>query len=87
MQYETEWIEYPDIEPKVKALNGKPGDKNADGSPKYTAPFIVDDSSGEVVVVSDSLTITQYLDKTYPSTTRAIPDGLGQDIASLEERF
>ncbi|KAF7296822.1 Glutathione transferase fungal specific class A [Mycena indigotica] len=64
LAYTTEWVEYPDIEGVVKALGGAPTGKKADGRPHYTLPMIRDLGTGQVV--TDSLNIAIYLDKTYP---------------------
>ncbi|KAI0315015.1 hypothetical protein OF83DRAFT_1134039 [Amylostereum chailletii] len=44
-----------------------------DGQPLYTAPTIVDPSTG--AIVTDSINIALYLDKQYPSTQKLFPDG------------
>ncbi|KAE9402948.1 hypothetical protein BT96DRAFT_855270 [Gymnopus androsaceus JB14] len=73
LPYKTVLIEYPDVEPTMKKINAPPTAKKADGSPLYTIPAIYDDSTG--TAIADSILIAEYLDKTYPSTPRLIPQG------------
>lgn len=58
--FETEWLEYPDIELVLKSIDAKPTSKykDADGSShdKYTVPVIRDTATG--TVMSDSLDYT-----------------------------
>ncbi|THU89660.1 hypothetical protein K435DRAFT_760842 [Dendrothele bispora CBS 962.96] len=62
--YKTVWVEYPDVEPTLKALGARPTKKKPDGSPMYTLPAISDPSTG--AIITESFDIAQYLDKTYP---------------------
>ncbi|KAG7093412.1 hypothetical protein E1B28_007094 [Marasmius oreades] len=61
------------MEETAKRIGAPPTGVRADGSPKYTVPFIHDDTTG--AVISESLLIAEYLDKTYPNTPRLVPDG------------
>ncbi|KAG7443970.1 uncharacterized protein BT62DRAFT_981875 [Guyanagaster necrorhizus] len=90
LPYQTEWVEYPDIE----LLYAKTGTKShltkRDGvTSHYTLPVLHDASTG--AVISDSAEIARYLDKTYPDTPTAIP--LGTDAFhyafndALENKF
>lgn len=71
--YTTEWIEYPDIENKLKSIGGKPTSKKKDGSDHYTLPAIHDSKTGKVV--TDSKDIIVYLEETYPDTPSLFPPG------------
>lgn len=77
--YKTEWTELPDIEAVAKRLGAPPHTKN--GSPFYTLPIIYDPSTK--AVVSDSLEIAEYLDKTYPTTPQLLPAGSHALIAAF----
>ncbi|KAF9474207.1 hypothetical protein BDN70DRAFT_885085 [Pholiota conissans] len=67
--YETEWVEYPDIEGHCKKLGIAPTGHRA---PFYTLPAIHDPSTD--TYIADSLKIAEYLEKTYPSTPKLFPD-------------
>ncbi|KAK0237554.1 hypothetical protein EDD85DRAFT_789711 [Armillaria nabsnona] len=65
--YQTVYVELPDIEALAKKTGASPTSTKPDGvSPFYTIPIIQDGSTG--AVVSDSAAIAAYLDKTYPSS-------------------
>ncbi|KAH6893624.1 hypothetical protein BKA70DRAFT_1323642, partial [Coprinopsis sp. MPI-PUGE-AT-0042] len=44
------------------------------GRPYYSVPAILDDSSGKVVMIADSIEIAKYLDATYPDTPKIFPE-------------
>ncbi|EGN93794.1 hypothetical protein SERLA73DRAFT_144791, partial [Serpula lacrymans var. lacrymans S7.3] len=69
--FKTVWIEAPDIEERMKVIGAKPTRVKSDGSDFYTLPVIEDPSTG--AIVSDSLVIVEYLDKTYASTPAVLP--------------
>ncbi|KAH8834695.1 hypothetical protein DL96DRAFT_1571403 [Flagelloscypha sp. PMI_526] len=71
--YTTVWVEYPDIEAVCKKVGAPPTRDREDGTPYYSCPFIVDSTTGQVVV--DSWKIALYLDETYPDTPRLVPLG------------
>jgi glutathione S-transferase len=71
--FKTEFLEFPDIEPKSKEVGAKPSGVRPDGSPKYTIPFIYDDSTK--TAVSDSINIAVYLDEQYPNTPQIVSPG------------
>lgn len=72
--YKVNWVNFFTMEETAKQLGAPPTGVRADGvTPKYTVPFIHDDSTG--AVISESLLIAEYLDKTYPDTPRLVPDG------------
>lgn len=71
--YQTIWVEYPDIAPKMKEIGAKPTDKKDNGDDHYTLPVIQDPNTG--AIVSDSFAIAEYLEKTYPDTPKLFPVG------------
>ena len=73
-------LDITSIETTAKSLGVRPTIDPADGTPRYTVPFIrdVDPTTGTEVVISDSFKVAQYLDKAYPGTPRIIP--LGTDM-------
>ncbi|KAH6893716.1 hypothetical protein BKA70DRAFT_1571494 [Coprinopsis sp. MPI-PUGE-AT-0042] len=71
--YKTEWVEYPEIA-SVYLRHDTPAPTTSHGSPYYTIPAILDDSSGRVVMIADSVKIAKYLDETYPDTPKIFPD-------------
>ncbi|KAJ3560830.1 hypothetical protein NP233_g10577 [Leucocoprinus birnbaumii] len=84
--YTTAWVDYPDLEPESKKAGVKPSNiKKRDGNPWYTCPAIVDDSTG--TAIPDSFEIALYLDKQYPNTPRAIPEGMEGLQKAFEEQF
>ncbi|KAK0489720.1 hypothetical protein EDD18DRAFT_1259099 [Armillaria luteobubalina] len=67
LPYQVVDVELPDVEALAKKIGAAPTSTKPDGvSPFYTIPIIKDDSTG--AVVSDSIAIAAYLDKTYPSS-------------------
>ncbi|KAF5363095.1 hypothetical protein D9757_012040 [Collybiopsis confluens] len=85
LEYKTKFIEYPDIEATIKKIGAKPTGTQPNGQPWYTLPAIVDDSTG--VAIAESVDIAEYLDKTYPNTPRAIPEGSHALQAIFREVF
>ncbi|KAF9254503.1 hypothetical protein L218DRAFT_938523 [Marasmius fiardii PR-910] len=73
-----------DLTPTAKSIGAPPTGTKPDGTPKYTVPFIQDDSTG--AVVSESFLIAMYLDSAYPNTPRIVPDG-GQVVQSTFCRY
>ncbi|EEB93892.1 hypothetical protein MPER_07394 [Moniliophthora perniciosa FA553] len=73
LEYQTKWIEFPDIESTCKKLGVPPTKTRRDGSPWYTLPAIYDPSTGVALV--DSLRIAEYLEKQYPDKPSLIPSG------------
>ncbi|KAG1774535.1 hypothetical protein EV702DRAFT_1032052 [Suillus placidus] len=59
----TLWVEYSDISIAMKAIGAKPN-KHRDGSDVYTVPVLSDPNTG--ALITDSLEIASYLEKTYP---------------------
>ncbi|THV04196.1 hypothetical protein K435DRAFT_826912 [Dendrothele bispora CBS 962.96] len=73
LPYKTIWLEYPDVEPTLKAAGIAPTSTKPDGSPMYTIPAIEDPNTG--TAIAESFVIAQYLDKTYPDKPTLIPAG------------
>ncbi|KAG1742239.1 uncharacterized protein EDB91DRAFT_302737 [Suillus paluster] len=59
----TVWVEYSDISIAMKSIGATPS-KRRDGSDVYTVPVLSDPNTGSLI--SDSLEIASYLEKTYP---------------------
>jgi glutathione S-transferase len=62
-------VSYPDIEPTLKKIGGKPTTSVKRGGvlgDLYTLPAILDENGGSPVVVADSLAIAEYLDAKFP---------------------
>ncbi|THU93192.1 hypothetical protein K435DRAFT_861716 [Dendrothele bispora CBS 962.96] len=80
LAFKTIWLEYPDVEPTLKAA-GVPPTGTRDGKPLYTLPAIVDPSTG--AAVAESLLIAKYLDRTYQDKPSILP----QSIQALQVAF
>ncbi|KAG1803970.1 uncharacterized protein BJ212DRAFT_1486928 [Suillus subaureus] len=63
LPFVTLWVEYSDIPIAMKAIGAKPN-KRQDGSDVYTVPVLSDPNTG--ALITDSLEIASYLEKTYP---------------------
>ncbi|TFK28928.1 hypothetical protein FA15DRAFT_664564 [Coprinopsis marcescibilis] len=88
LPFETEWIEYCDMEALYQKFALAPARIDPDGRAVHSLPLIKDNSSGQDVFVADSLEIAKYLDKTYPDTPRLIPISEdGKDIAAQFQAF
>ncbi|KIP07685.1 hypothetical protein PHLGIDRAFT_70589, partial [Phlebiopsis gigantea 11061_1 CR5-6] len=73
LPHTTEWIEYPDIEDTLRALDAPHTSTWPDGRPYYTLPMIFDPNTQRRVV--DSAAIAKYLDTAYPATPALFPAG------------
>jgi glutathione S-transferase len=73
LPYQTVYVEFPDIARVSKEAGIPPLLVKPDGTPYYTCPAIVDDTTG--AAISDSYKIAEYLDSQYPETPRAFPKG------------
>jgi len=69
--YETEWVEFPDVEALCKKIGAPATGQKDDGSPYYSVPTIYDPSTKSVV--TDSFKIALYLDKQYPDAPKLFP--------------
>ncbi|KAG2116866.1 hypothetical protein BD769DRAFT_1056525 [Suillus cothurnatus] len=63
LPFVTLWVEYSDIPIAMKAVGARPN-KRQDGSDVYTVPVLSDPNTG--ALITDSLEIASYLEKTYP---------------------
>ncbi|KAG1727814.1 hypothetical protein EDB19DRAFT_1941889 [Suillus lakei] len=63
LPFVTLWVEYSDIPIAMKSIGAKPN-KRRDGSEVYTVPVLSDPNTGSLI--TDSLEIASYLEKTYP---------------------
>lgn len=78
LAYKTIWLEYLDIETTCKKIGAA---KTNSSAIAYTLPIIHDPAHD--AVVSDSIEIARYLDKTYPETSTLFPPG----SYALQEAF
>ncbi|KAJ4380658.1 hypothetical protein N0V86_004019 [Didymella sp. IMI 355093] len=72
IDYKTEWVEFPDVEPKMKSLGLAPNPKDAPGYfADYSIPAIkYEDGSCQM----DSWLIAHELEKRYPSPSLHLDD-------------
>ena len=85
LEHQTVWIEFPEIEKRLKELGIPPSDILPDGTARYTVPAIHDTSTN--TLISDSTKIIEYLDRAYPETPRIIAPGTTILNATLEWAF
>jgi glutathione S-transferase len=69
--YQTRWVELPEITSVRKELGVAPNRTLPDGSPLHTLPIIKNTSTAEVI--GDSFEIALYLDKIYPTSPMLFP--------------
>lgn len=76
LPYRTTWVEFPDIENSMRAINAPPTSRRPDGRPVYTLPVILDPmrSSASPTILSNPAIIAEYLEVTYPARF-LFPDG------------
>ncbi|KAH6904515.1 hypothetical protein BKA70DRAFT_1297012 [Coprinopsis sp. MPI-PUGE-AT-0042] len=76
LPYQTEWVEFAEIEAVYHKHNIPPCAK-PDGTPgpHYSLPaiFDVNPTTGKATAIADSLKIARYLDNTYPDTPKVLP--------------
>lgn len=63
LPFVTVWIEYSEIATVLKSIGAKQN-RRPDGSAVYTVPVLSDPNTGSLI--TDSLEIASYLEKTYP---------------------
>jgi len=85
LPFKTEWVEYPDIGPRMKELGAEATAEWEDGSPRWTLPVTKDDTTGKVV--ADSWKIAMYLDDTYPDKPTLFPFGVRAPVDFLHAYF
>ncbi|KAI7767238.1 hypothetical protein LZL87_009640 [Fusarium oxysporum] len=75
--YKTIFLEFPDIEPKLKELGLESHDPSS-GSPRYTVPTIHHVPTGKYIM--DSPAIAEFLESTYPDPPLSPTSELGREI-------
>ena len=85
LPFKTEWIEYPDICPRMREMGAEPTGKWESGAPLYTLPVIKDDATGKVV--SDSWKIALYIEDTYADKPTLFPFGVRAPVEFFESRM
>ncbi|KAF8524615.1 hypothetical protein BU17DRAFT_63175 [Hysterangium stoloniferum] len=79
VEFQTVWLEYPEMEPTMRRIGAAPTGSRPDGSPFFTIPVISDPihrtPKGEATVISDSWKIAEHLDRHYPAPGLLFPDG------------
>ena len=76
--YTTEWVPTADIKSTCIKYGIPPSGTRPNGEPHYTLPALIDHTNPDYpVMLSDSIPIIEYLEKTYPSPPerRLLPDG------------
>ncbi|KAF8154604.1 hypothetical protein B0H34DRAFT_530490 [Crassisporium funariophilum] len=88
LNYKTQWVPTPSIEATLKPFGIKPTGVKPNGQPHYTLPAIIDRTNpSEPVYMSDSFPIIEYLERTYPSPSKALfPPGT-KGLQSVFETF
>lgn len=79
LAFKTELIPLRNFQSEIAKLGAKPTTTFPDGTPKYTSPTIIDSTSGTPVILSDSITILEYLESTYPDPARPIFTSIAVD--------
>ena len=89
LPYRTCWVEFPDVEQTLRAINAPPTSIRPDGRHVYTLPAILDPihvssstyhdassshSQPHPVVLTHANTIAEYLEHTYPARP-VVPEG------------
>jgi glutathione S-transferase len=99
LPYTTTWLTPDQIESVCKAKGIPPSGVHFDGSTKYSCPSLIDATdANNIIRISDSRVIIEYLDKTYPdlplnptseqakATERYALTNLGRAVAPLVRR-
>jgi glutathione S-transferase len=80
--YTTQWVPTYDIKTVCEANGLPPTETTSDGSPFYTLPAIIDSTDpNNIVRISDSHAIAEYLDKTYPDHPLNPNDARTKEVA------
>jgi glutathione S-transferase len=88
LPYKTEWIEFPRIANfcKEHGIQATPNPfRQRRGSPYYSLPAIIDNSTNPTTALADSLEIAKYLDEAYPNSRKLIPPG--EEAEALQRKF
>ncbi|KAI7329894.1 hypothetical protein KC315_g5931 [Hortaea werneckii] len=78
--FETEWVEYPDIEPKFKALGIPPNPEGPYKFTDYTSPAV---RFADGTYVMDSQAIAEKLEILYPEPSFHLDTGLHDEAAAI----
>ncbi|KFX97572.1 hypothetical protein O988_04806 [Pseudogymnoascus sp. VKM F-3808] len=76
--YRTVFLEFPDIEPTLKALGLEPGESPTGEKLKYTVPAIHHIPTNKHIM--DSTPIAKFLEATYPTPPLPLTSELGRTI-------
>jgi glutathione S-transferase len=81
LAFTTEYVELVNVTSECQRLGIPPTGTKVDTKsgtqvPTYTLPAIIDSTGGKPVIVSDSVRILEYLEKTYPDPERPLFPGL-----------
>lgn len=64
----TVWVEFPEIDRKMRSIGAPPTSKGPDGKPVYTLPVIVDSiRNSNPIILSGPTIIAEYLEMAYPA--------------------
>ncbi|THH04233.1 hypothetical protein EW145_g5669 [Phellinidium pouzarii] len=83
--FESEFIQFVDIEPLMKKNGGAPTAKKEDGRDHYTLPAIRNSATNEYI--TESLRIAAYLDEKFPNKPPLIPTGTRAAIELFVQVF
>ncbi|KAF5341388.1 hypothetical protein D9758_012299 [Tetrapyrgos nigripes] len=74
LQYQTIWIEFPDVESRLKSIGAPPTHIGPNGQPIYSLPILIDPTrdlagtgSNRPIIISSANSISEYLEIAYPS--------------------
>ncbi|KAH0578780.1 hypothetical protein J132_10719 [Termitomyces sp. J132] len=76
LRYQTVWIEFPDVEARMRSIGAPPSSARTDGRPIYTLPVIVDPTRNPMKpeIISNTNYIAEYLEAAYPARP-VFPEG------------
>ncbi|TFK97813.1 hypothetical protein BDV98DRAFT_573850 [Pterulicium gracile] len=88
LSHRTELIPLRAFQALAVQIGAKPTTTFPDGSPKYTTPTIVDSTnctpSSPPIVLSESIDILQYIERTYPDASRPLFTSIAVDRLAQE---
>ncbi|KAL2817298.1 hypothetical protein BDW59DRAFT_152771 [Aspergillus cavernicola] len=79
--YRTIFLEFPDIEPTLKALGLVPSETATGSKIKYTVPAIHHTPSNTYIM--ESVLVAQFLESTYPIPPVPLTSDLGREIETI----
>ncbi|KAK6082853.1 hypothetical protein SCUP234_04177 [Seiridium cupressi] len=85
IDYNAEWVEFPDIEELAKSYGLAPNDTSDPHAHAYTIPIIrfKDSKSGKSEYVMDSRAIAEELERRYPSPSLLLEDPLLPEVEAF----